>query len=107
VPIIHGKLLVNISNRFVEGGMRGRPWVQTVSTQALEQQFSRAEVLNKERVGMKFNKYTIVTSKFINGYKISLFEEHEVKMKDESYEWKKVKWQCQCIVCANLGHFPH
>jgi hypothetical protein len=70
VPIIHGNLISNMGCWFIGGGMGGRPWVQPVSTRALEQHFAGAEVLNKEKVRMKFNKDTIVT---IYGYEIVFY----------------------------------
>jgi hypothetical protein len=74
MPLIQGDLFTYEGSKGLgRRSMRGGPRIETKFTQALEEQLASFEVLNIEKIWVKFNKNMIVTGELIYRNDISLY----------------------------------
>lgn len=86
MPLIQGDLFTYDGSKGLGRSMRGGPRIETEFTRALEEQLAGFEVLNTEKIWVKFNKNVIVTGELIYRNEIFfVFQEHVRGRIIESY----------------------
>jgi len=74
MPLIQGDLFTYEGSKRLGGrSMRGGPRIETEFTRALEEQLAGFEVLNIEKIWVKFNKNVIATGELIYRNEIFLY----------------------------------
>jgi len=86
MPLIQGNFFTNEGGKKPgRGSRKGWPWIEAELIRALKEQLTCLEILNTEKVKMKFNKNMVISCELINRDTFFLYLRNIKERINESY----------------------